>query len=106
MNRNKRGRFWITRDFIEQYPSEVLSLFYTLKIIPVRAEYYYDTGLVEYIAISENFEEISDTISTPDYQVIGRHVKIDDTHIETYYRLEKMTDATGWSKSITFTESA
>jgi hypothetical protein len=102
MNINQRGKFKIPIDYIEQFPEQVLSLFFQLKLIPIRAEYYYDSQMVEYFAVSENFEEVPPQFVTPDYQIIGRVQKINEEEAVTYYRLERITpNATGWTEPFT-----
>lgn len=101
MNNNQRGKVRIGTYFLETNPEEVLALFFQLKLLVIRAEYYYDNQTIEYTCISPNFQEVSPNIATPDYQIIARQQKIDEEHIEIYYRMEKVNNATGWAEPFT-----
>ncbi len=63
--RCRLGRFRISIDIIEQFPEDALKI---LKdIIPIRAEYMYDSHCIEYTALSKKFEIVKDGLKCPMY---------------------------------------
>ena len=71
------GKFSVSRDLIEYHPSEVIEMFYQLRIIPVRAESMF-SGEVEYIGICDKFVDIPNSIIPPNYMITAR--KENDPH--------------------------
>ena len=66
MIRNKRiGKVKLTTDLIENKP-ELVHLMFS-KFIPVRAEMIWHEGYIEYIGISDLFEERGEGESVPEY---------------------------------------
>ena len=81
MNSNQLGKISISRKLIVDYPEKVASIFAMLKLVSVRAEVmFYD--YIEYIAISERFEEVPVGCDIPEY------------------RLEIQSDGNGWPSAI------
>jgi hypothetical protein len=66
MLKNKRiGKVVIATDLIEGNP-EIIHLLFS-KFIPIRAEMMWHEGTIEYIGISELFDEREDGCVTPQY---------------------------------------
>jgi hypothetical protein len=67
MNSRNLGHFSITVDCIVKTPEEVSEIFRILKIVPIRVEYKWDLDALDFLAIGEQFEEIPQHESAPDY---------------------------------------
>lgn len=93
MNRNRKGRFHINRDFINScFNNEIkgkqLQEFLSNFII-VRAETLFAMDAVEYDAYSELFDEVPQNIATPIYKVVinSRVINENDSLIKEVYNI-------------------
>jgi hypothetical protein len=86
MIKNKRiGKVLIATDIIENKP-EVIHLLFS-KFIPLRAEMMWHEGHIEYIGISELFDEREEGCVTPQYDVI---IDQDESGVYKISKVEKM----------------
>ena len=69
MNNRKLGRIKINCEMIDHEPERVAEVFALLKFVPVRAEHYYHIDEIEYIAISERFEDVPFGCIIPEYKL-------------------------------------
>lgn len=67
MNKRNVGKFSVSCEFIFQDAEKMAAIFSLLKIIPVRAEYMFHNETIEYIAISDKFEEVPEGNPVPEY---------------------------------------
>lgn len=65
--RPRIGKIKIADVFIEKNFDAALAIMQ--HIVPIRAEYMYDTRIIEYVAISNEFDVIEEGWSTPSYDV-------------------------------------
>jgi len=65
---NRRGRFYVTRDFLMSRPEDLLSLFGLCVVY--RAEMLYERDAVEYYAMSRLFEEVLSGQQPPTYTIV------------------------------------
>ncbi len=66
-NRNL-GRFRISNDLLSDAHKDLYGVF--SKVIVLRAEYLWDVGCTEYLAISEEFRKVPEGMTAPLYDVI------------------------------------
>jgi len=69
MNKRNLGRFSVTEDAIARNPDMMAMVFCMLNIVIVRAEFRYDRGTFEYLAIGDQFEELPENAAAPEYRV-------------------------------------
>jgi hypothetical protein len=70
MNCRQLARFNIDDRIIRDNPAEVAEIFILLKAVPIRAETLFHRRSIEYIAISERFEEVPDGAVVPDVELV------------------------------------
>ena len=76
MNNRKLGRFNISHDAIKQTSQRTLSN--VMKhFMPIRAESMFDKGCIEYLAISELFDEVELGAEVPIYDLIIKNGQLD-----------------------------
>ena len=69
MNNRNLGRVNIPCEFIDNEPERVAEVFALLKFIPLRAEWLDYKKMIEYIAISDQFEHVPLGKLIPEYQL-------------------------------------
>lgn len=65
--RNRQGKFYISHVVIDLHPEAVMNIM--SKVIVVRCEYQYHSMMFEYIALSNEFDEVEEGCSVPQYDV-------------------------------------
>lgn len=65
--KNRLGKFYIDKDLIENNFEEVQKIM--SKVVVVRAEMLYQSNSIEYMAISKDFDEVSEGKEIPTYKV-------------------------------------
>ena len=65
-----RGKFELQTDMIKADPEYIAEMFSQLRIVPFRCETDFLRNTICYEAISENFEEVPETQSIPEYIII------------------------------------
>jgi hypothetical protein len=66
--RNRRGRFRVSEEMMQDHYSKLLPLFG--QCIILRAEYRYDTRTFDYIAVSPSFDPVPPHLEAPEYYAI------------------------------------
>jgi hypothetical protein len=69
MNNRKLGRTRISCKMIDHEPERVAEVFALLKFVPVRAECLHYLNEIEYVAISERFENVPFGQIVPEYKL-------------------------------------
>lgn len=69
------GKFYIEKDWIDNSQSELVEMFYQLKIIVIRAEYIFHRRCMEYIAYSPSFREVNPREDMPIYKMVSSDTK-------------------------------
>jgi len=69
VNSNQIGKFEISLRFAVDFPEKLASVFAMLKLVPVRAEVLFHKDCIEYVAISERFEEVPKGCIPPEYEL-------------------------------------
>ena len=54
-------------DVVKIFSNEVVDIFYLLKFIPVKVEFWHINATVEYVGISERFEKVPKGAIIPEY---------------------------------------
>jgi len=69
MNSRNLGRFSIDAGKIKANPNKIADMFAILQIVPVRAEYLFESDEIEYTAIGVRFKEIPKAMRVPRYKL-------------------------------------
>ncbi len=69
MNHRDLGRVSISSEMILNHPEQVAEVFALLKFIPIHAEHKLYNNDIEYVALSERFEEVQTGCIIPYYQL-------------------------------------
>jgi hypothetical protein len=67
MNKRKIGKFRIPQDYIRSQVKLLNTIFAELKIVPIRFETLLASREIEYIAIGDCFDEVSEEQIIPEY---------------------------------------
>lgn len=72
MNDRQLGRFSVTSDMVRTNPDAVASIFSLLGVVIVRAEQSFARQEIEYIGLSNQFEEVELGTIIPEYSITIR----------------------------------
>lgn len=64
------GRFRISRELVRRNPAELLPLFSEMVVVEAQMRWEYDA--IEYVALSERFEEQPENVAAPLYKITFR----------------------------------
>ena len=64
------GRFRISRELLRRNPAELLALFAEMVVVEAQMRWEYDC--IEYVALSERFEEQPENVAAPLYKITFR----------------------------------
>ena len=64
------GKFEIDSKIISEDPDLIIDAFSIIRFLPVRAESLLSNSSIEYIGISERFEEVAMGTQIPEYKII------------------------------------
>jgi len=75
MNARQLAKFRISGKSVRGTPSEVAEVFALLKLVPVRCESLFAEDCLEFVAISERFQECPDGCCPPEVELVVRKNK-------------------------------
>ena len=80
------GRLKIRKNDLINTPSEVSHIFWVIKFVPIQVNLWDINGIIEYVGVSELFEEVPEYEAIPEYSVNvtqeeGKIVSVDCTKI-------------------------
>ncbi|MDY6970194.1 MAG: hypothetical protein SVR08_16280 [Spirochaetota bacterium] len=63
------GRLKIRKNDLMNTPSKVSHIFWIVKFVPIKINFWDINGIIEYVGVSELFEEIPEYETIPEYSV-------------------------------------